>query len=134
MSNVPAEKYCPACNVIKSSSSFYKASGRYDGLRAWCKSCQSTKNKIGKYYSSEWAKIRFQDFSNFIADIKDVPCMDCGVKYPPVCMDFDHRDPTLKTFNIATGATRRRELVIQEIAKCDIVCANCHRIRTWRKE
>lgn len=47
-------------------------------------------------------------------------------------MDFDHRDPHDKTANLsaawAGGWTRER--VLEEAAKCDVVCANCHRIRT----
>lgn len=63
--------------------------------------------------------------------LKDVPCMDCGKKYPSYVMDFDHRDPDTKEFGISTGRSGRGlKRVLEEIAKCDIVCANCHRIRT----
>ena len=63
---------------------------------------------------------------------KDVPCADCGMKYPYYVMDFDHmRD---KEFNVAlkkdSVSYARLE---EEIAKCEVVCANCHRIRTWRR-
>jgi len=66
-----------------------------------------------------------------IAETKAVPCMDCGGSFPVVCMDFDHRDPGTKNHNVSdlvkVGSVRILE---EEIAKCDIVCANCHRIRT----
>jgi rRNA-processing protein FCF1 len=46
-------------------------------------------------------------------------------------MDFDHRDPTTKrmavTRMIGRAGTAR---ILEEVAKCDIVCANCHRLRT----
>lgn len=47
-------------------------------------------------------------------------------------MDFDHRDPAMKRFSLAAGKSllKNRGLIAAEIAKCDIVCANCHRIRT----
>lgn len=61
---------------------------------------------------------------------KNIPCADCGRIFPPVCMDFDHREPHLKEFDIALASGRPRETLEKEIAKCDIVCANCHRIRT----
>lgn len=62
---------------------------------------------------------------------KDRPCMDCGVRYPYYVMDFDHRDPSKKLSNIAQliswgSESRLRE----ELAKCDLVCSNCHRERT----
>lgn len=61
-------------------------------------------------------------------------CVDCGEK-DPIVLDFDHRDPRRKKFNIS--ATRRRHptvaLLKAEIAKCDLRCANCHRRRTYRE-
>jgi hypothetical protein len=61
---------------------------------------------------------------------KEVPCMDCGVEYPPYIMDFDHRDPSQKTGEVTRLVTHGEKRVLEEIAKCDIVCANCHRERT----
>jgi hypothetical protein len=55
--------------------------------------------------------------------------MDCG-ESDPVCLDFHHRDPSIKSFEIARGVKcRSLEAVQAEIAKCDVVCANCHRKR-----
>lgn len=59
---------------------------------------------------------------------------DCGGSFPPECMDFDHRDPALKSFGIGNGLSSHGDaLVLAEIAKCDLICANCHRIRTHKK-
>lgn len=66
----------------------------------------------------------------WINEIKSVPCMDCGKTFPPCCMDFDHREPHSKEFDIALCVAYPREKLEKEIAKCDIVCSNCHRIRT----
>ncbi len=66
-----------------------------------------------------------------LASLKSVPCADCGVEYPPYVMDFDHRDPATKSFSTGTdmhGVSRER--LLAEVAKCDVVCANCHRERT----
>jgi hypothetical protein len=65
--------------------------------------------------------------------IKDRPCADCGLRFPPICMDFDHRDPTTKLENVSIlyGNGAAWERIRAEIDKCDVVCANCHRIRTW---
>lgn len=65
-----------------------------------------------------------------IRDLKAVPCMDCGVQYPPYVMDFDHRPGEVKLFNVS-GARRCLRVMLEEIAKCDVVCSNCHRERTW---
>lgn len=56
------------------------------------------------------------------------PCADCGGVFPPVCMDFDHVRGE-KLCNVAKMGTYAWSRVLEEIAKCDLVCANCHRIR-----
>ena len=68
----------------------------------------------------------------WLRDLRRVPCLDCGGDFPPHVMDFDHRDPSTKSFPIASGKVllKSRALLELEIAKCDVVCANCHRIRT----
>jgi len=62
-------------------------------------------------------------------EIKDVPCKDCGGRFPPECMDFDHVRG-VKRFNIAQSIHRSWPSLQEEMDKCDIVCANCHRIRS----
>ena len=62
---------------------------------------------------------------------KDQPCMDCGNEYPSYVMDCDHRDPSQKLYSINDAAKRlSMQKLLDELAKCDVVCANCHRIRT----
>lgn len=61
--------------------------------------------------------------------LKNSKCLDCGMSNP-IVLEFDHRDPSTKRFNIADGYLKPKEELLQEVAKCDIVCANCHRIRT----
>jgi hypothetical protein len=73
------------------------------------------------------SKKRYRDRINAMKNGR--PCMDCGGYFPPVCMDFDHRDPSNKSFSVA-GSKRRLWILLEEISKCDLVCANCHRIRT----
>jgi hypothetical protein len=65
--------------------------------------------------------------------LKDGPCIDCGQKFPAVCMDFDHVRGD-KVADISTLAyTSTFEKVLEEIDKCELVCSNCHRIRTWKR-
>lgn len=68
----------------------------------------------------------------FLRELRDVPCADCGGLFAPHQMDFDHRDPSGKEFSLssARAALKNREQLLAEAAKCDIVCANCHRLRT----
>ncbi len=59
--------------------------------------------------------------------LKAGPCVDCGQTFHPAAMDFDHvRGP--KLFQIVSSTVNRADLAA-ELAKCDLRCANCHRIR-----
>jgi hypothetical protein len=72
----------------------------------------------------------------WLRDLRCVPCMDCGGRFPPYAMDFDHRDPTQKLFDIASGKSmlKSRASLEAEVAKCDVICANCHRQRTHARQ
>lgn len=63
---------------------------------------------------------------------KAVPCMDCGGRFPSVAMDFDHVRGT-KVSNVSLLRAHAVETIREEIAKCDVVCSNCHRIRTAKR-
>lgn len=83
------------------------------------------------YYNKNLKRRRM--LMSFINTLKDKPCKDCGVKYPSYVMDFDHRDSSQKTSSVSHMATLHyasRTKILEEIDKCDLVCANCHRIRT----
>ena len=67
-----------------------------------------------------------------IRKLKDVPCADCDRRFPHYVMDFDHRDPEQKIFNLAAYVGYGVRKIMEEAAKCDVVCSNCHRIRTWK--
>ena len=65
--------------------------------------------------------------------LKDKPCQDCGKKYPHYVMDFDHREGEKKLLEVARMVAGGWSLkkIMKEIKKCDIVCSNCHRLRTY---
>jgi hypothetical protein len=69
---------------------------------------------------------------------KSRPCADCGTEYPYYVMDFDHRPDEEKLVNLSNVRQRANswntEKLMREIAKCDVVCANCHRERTHQRE
>lgn len=69
-----------------------------------------------------------------VSDLKEAsPCLDCHLFYPACCMDYDHLpSKSRKKAAISTMVRKNREwaLIESEIAKCELVCSNCHRIRT----
>lgn len=68
-----------------------------------------------------------------IAKKKAVPCADCAGSFPSYVMDFDHVRG-VKTADVSSLVLRKNlERLLEEIEKCDVVCANCHRIRTFKR-
>jgi hypothetical protein len=63
---------------------------------------------------------------------EDNPCGDCGNFFPACAMDFDHRPDETKTYDVGMMVAHghNKDKVMEEIAKCDLVCACCHRVRT----
>jgi hypothetical protein len=70
---------------------------------------------------------------DFILALRDRPCLDCGRRFPAYVMQFDHRDPATKRFLVAASWLKSIATILNEAAKCDIVCSNCHRDRTFRR-
>jgi hypothetical protein len=82
-----------------------------------------------KAYARKYNKALKLRRKAWISSLKDKPCVDCGKVYPPCVMDFDHvRGP--KLFSIGTDCLYPVAKLIAEMAKCELVCSNCHRIRT----
>lgn len=79
----------------------------------------------------ERVRSRQREAVEFLRGVRRVPCTDCGGEFPPYVMDFDHKGDAGKDFWILQRAGAvSRERLMNEIAKCDVVCANCHRART----
>ena len=79
------------------------------------------------------AKIRHEN-KMFINLIKSQnPCIDCNKFYPSFCMDFDHLPQHEKKFNINNVRGHSRGTILTEISKCELVCANCHSLRTFTR-
>lgn len=100
-----------------------------------CRPCQSEYRKAHyqankkKYVDKAkiWTEARKREFFTWLRDQK---CVDCGNDDLRV-LEFDHRNPESKSGNISRMLTEASSAKLEEeMAKCDIVCANCHRIRT----
>ncbi len=69
--------------------------------------------------------------AQYLRDLKTkTPCVDCGINYPYYVMDFDHVRGVKHANVMELVSTLSKKRIDQEIAKCEIVCSNCHRIRT----
>jgi hypothetical protein len=68
-----------------------------------------------------------------VRQIKSRPCADCGIQYPFYVMDFDHREGETKEYELNRIDRMTTRALMREIEKCDVVCSNCHRERTYKR-
>ena len=110
--------YCWRCDQPKTEADFYPSD-----LRNRSKRCKDCRNEIQR---NRWLACK-----TLVDQLKDIDCPDCGLRWPPECMEFDHRDPAQKDVAlskiIASGSMSRLQ---RELIKGEFLCANCHRIRT----
>ena len=88
-----------------------------------------------KQYYLEKAYKKRERLRRYVYEKKAMtPCTDCGVQYPHYVTDYDHLGKSEKINTISrliNGGSFKK--IDEEIAKCDLVCANCHRIRTYNR-
>jgi len=67
-----------------------------------------------------------------LQSLKNVPCKDCGIQYPHYVMEFDHLIPRNGSLTIAALSQKvGLKKLLELVSQCEVVCANCHKIRTY---
>lgn len=135
-------KKCTICKDVKSETVFNRNSQRKDGLQSKCRECSKERSRL--YYAQNKEKHRSmvvernrrairENRHNLYQLLVSSSCSDCGIS-DPVVLEFDHVRGT-KRGNVSklVRGGYSWETVLREIAKCDIVCANCHRVRTSKQ-
>ena len=108
-------KHCCRCKLTKPITDFYKRRNR-PGVTSYCKECQNTQSVE-----------RQQTHKKLCIEYKGGKCQHCGYDKHPSAMQFHHRDPQEKDYNISSCcATTFNDSIKTELDKCDLVCANCH--------
>lgn len=118
-------KKCSKCKKSQSKDLFNKNKRSKDGLQDRCKSC--TRASFQATINNRRAIVN--EFKSGKA------CKDCSKIYPVYVMDFDHVSFN-KVNNVSTmiyDLSFTISQIIEEVSKCEIVCANCHRERTWKR-
>jgi len=131
------KRRCIDCLKAKPAKDF-RWKNKAEGLRIpRCKECdrawRSDYYENNKDQFIENNKRQYKKLRELVKSRKTgVPCADCGNTFPSYAMDFDHRDGSSKIDKVSTLVYRGSErLITEEISKCDVVCAVCHRIRTF---
>lgn len=132
-------KKCSQCNVIKHLDE-YHSKNKTGIKKAYCKDCakeyrrryyQANRDKAIKYALQSNKKKKEQSRLYVLEYLKTHSCVDCG-ENDPIVLEFDHRNPKEKNRNISNLILAKVSLkkLREEIEKCDVRCANCHRRKT----
>ena len=131
---------CYRCGEPKPAEEFAwrrKAKGQRDSFCRPCRSAYGREHYVAnrQRYIDQAAmvkrRLRHERTLALIEYFRTHPCVQCG-EADPVVLEFDHvRD---KAFDIGQNLLDHRwEAIVEEIAKCEVVCANCHRRRTAQR-
>lgn len=118
-------KTCQDCRKVARRLGYARDPDRHRGyVRA------HMQKNMGKIVAKNRQRMRSRCAA--IAVMKSQPCTDCQRTFPPYVMDFDHRNPFTKLGDISSLVRRnfKWDTVLKEIRKCDLVCRNCHALRT----
>ncbi len=133
-------KTCARCTQEFSLENFSTKRGK---PQPYCRPC---KNEFSRAYYAANREVhkaavarrttRYrQELKTLIRTIKEAtPCLDCGVSYPWYVMDFDHvTGEKYKDVSAMVSNLNSKQKVLDEIAKCELICSNCHRVRTFTR-
>lgn len=132
-------KWCGTCSQLRSVDEFNRRRRSKDGLQTLCRQCSNARSR--RYYAenqAEHAKAvternrrwKVELHRRVLTYLAVHPCVDCGCTDVRV-LEFDHLGD--KEFGIAQmiGSANSWARIVREIAKCNVRCANCHRIRSY---
>lgn len=126
-------KRCNKCGLKKALDQFNKKSSRKDGRQAKCRECSNKycRSHYRDNTDAEKARIksRRQEIKDRFEEFKSGQCcVVCG-ESEICCLDFHHLDPDQKDVDIAIAVNWGYgwERIQEEVSKCVVLCANCHR-------
>lgn len=135
-------KFCGACKQFKDESEFSKNSSKKDGLQALCKSCRSAYQK--QWYQdnkeTQYKRVvktkgkRLNTIKSLMIEyLGSHPCVDCGEKDITV-LECDHLSNKKHNVSRMIAVGMSWEKISQELQKCEIRCANCHKRKTAKQQ
>lgn len=126
--------YCLNCHPFKSGIQEKRNSKNSNGKECVCHNCKKPfiYNRKKGYKlntcNSCVQKLRDRKIKEKAIKYKGGKCLNCGYNKYVEVLEFHHRNPTIKLFNISPQGYRKSwEILKIELDKCDLLCANCHR-------
>lgn len=124
-------RFCSGCGETKAPTEFHKKAH-------YCKVCANARSKVWHSVRENLdkrnakTKERHKDKKQWAIDYMGGKCADCGQSFPNCCYDFHHLDMSNKSENPSYFIRLKRERAIEELMKCVMLCANCHRVRHFQ--
>lgn len=131
-------KRCPRCGLTKALTEFHRNARRSDGHQSYCKSCRAQIDHA-RYVRQRAAGTRRRNEFDVgrVAWLRSLkagrPCHDCGRIFAPEAMQWDHLPGAVKLGDVSTLRGRSKQEILDEITKCELVCTNCHILRTFTR-
>jgi hypothetical protein len=132
-------KRCAGCGDPKPLDEFRPNKSKRDGYQSYCIPCDKERQKAHyqknkqKYIdkAKELARQKAEWWREYKKTLK---CNRCPENHP-ACLQFHHSDPTQKEVTVSQvvrwWSIRR---IMEEVAKCEVLCANCHAKEHWRDD
>lgn len=136
-------KKCSLCKLEKTKDSFHKKTNAKDGLQPHCKECKAI--GVRDYYlahrdflrpkiTASNTRIRQKLMNVFCEYLSTCKCEACG-NCDPLVLEFHHVDPSTKKFHVSSKVkVVSWENLKKEIEKCQVLCANCHKLLTHQQQ
>ena len=134
----PATKRCGRCGELKPLAAFHRRRASRDGLQSYCRACNTTLAKQFHADNAEHCRDRIGNWvrridqenkRRVLVHLRLHPCVDCG-EADPIVLEFDHQRDKVSGIAQLLHAHVKWAVIVAEIEKCEVRCANCHRRRT----
>lgn len=137
-------KKCIKCNKPKESTEFQSKSRLDKRPRNTCRECTNTYKRLhyknnSKYRNFHKERVRKQRARNtennrrkLLEYLESHPCVNCG-EINPIVLEFDHVNKKYKDISFLIGAGYTWSRVREEINNCQVLCSNCHKIKTSKQ-
>jgi hypothetical protein len=130
-------KVCRRCGESKPLTAFHRRGSR--GTQAWCKQCRQrydrayhARTRILRLEQKRLWRERFTDYYRRLKS--NTPCADCGGVFHHAAMQWDHLPGSDKVAELSTLFRKgRKRAFLRELAKCELVCSNCHAVRSFER-
>ena len=134
------QKTCTKCGFPKDEQSFSFKNVKTGQRHSWCRAChrgnhtQYNRQNKEKYREKNKRNKATHDpiIISLLWSEKSQPCVICGYAFHPVAMDFDHVYGAKKgNISRMVTSTLGFDAILDEISKCQVVCACCHRVKSF---